>query len=62
MIDAGVGSAMGREPLIPSLFMILTYASVVRASSHPGSDSGVENPKPGNEGMMTWNASAASPP
>ena len=37
-------------------------ALAVRAISQPDSRTGVENPKPGNEGTTTSKASAASPP
>jgi hypothetical protein len=42
--------------------MIASKARAVRATSQPGDPSGVENPKPGIDGMTTWNASSARPP
>ena len=50
------------EPELWLLRACLANARAIRAISQPGSRTGVENPKPGNEGATTWKASAASPP
>ncbi len=42
--------------------MISSNASPVRCRPQPGDVVGVENPKPGSDGMTTWNASSRRPP
>ena len=36
--------------------MSSTNARAVRLIAHPGELKGVENPKPGSDGAITWNA------
>ena len=40
--------------------MSSTHARAIRGTSQPVSDTGPENPKPGSDGITTWNASAAT--
>jgi hypothetical protein len=42
--------------------MSSVHARAVRPTSQPSALSGIENPKPGSEGITTWKASAGSPP
>ena len=42
--------------------MSVSHASAIRATFQPGPAGLSEKPKPGMEGITTWNASAASPP